>query len=427
MSVNIETISMSEYFRHFVDEVRSSPLYVALCPLLAAHPLVAEMWTQARPTQRRPNLILAAVHASVLRDPADELGQWFATVGGNRSPNDPALATALDRFLIERHAEIATLVASGATQTNEVGRSAILRPALGLIHDEVRQPLGLVEIGCSAALNLRFDTYRITYNGRDVHAGAEQAADKQAADKQAGDAHAGDSENSPGAAGVSVGPDASSVHIVADVSRSVEPLSLTAMANTVIGSRRGGDLNPLDPADPTQARWLRSLIWPDEHERFNRLSNALLLAPSIPVDVTTGDAVDIVGALIDSVSESEHAVVLTTWVLTYLPEDRRVAFTAALQLAAAKRPVTWICVEHPFYCPGLPWPDDVATAFRPGTGRSDNGPSMLGNPLVVHRLDGSETVSRWIATVHPHGRWINWHPTAADSGAGSHAGSQTGS
>ncbi len=386
VSMNLEDLSMATYFRHFTDEVASSPLYAALCPLLGASPIVSGLWNEARPTQRRPNLILAAIHASLLRDSSHELGRWFATVGGDRSPRDPALAAALDSFLRDRHDELTTLIAQGATQTNEVGRSAILRPALAHIHREVQAPLGLVEIGCSAALNLRFDSYRVNYRHTDETIG--------------------------------VGPVPSTVQILADVSRSREPLPIEAMEATVIGSRRGGDLNPLDPTDETQARWLRSLIWPDERERFARLSNALVLAPTVPVDVTQGDAVELVGALIDSVPADQHVVLLTTWVMTYLPEDRRVAFTQEVTRAAATRPISWVCVEHPYYCPGLPWPDGFDSTWTAVDGPAGSGPSMLGNPVVIHRLGDQELSqptsisSRWVATVHPHGRWVNWHPTS---------------
>ena len=382
VTVNLEDIPIATYFQHFRAEVASSPLYVELCPLLGVHPIVHAMCEMARPTQRRPNLVLAALHASVLRDPAHPLAGWFATVGGERSPADPELPNTVDHFLRERREELTGLIANGATQTNEVGRSAILKPALGLIHRETDKPLGLVEIGCSAALNLRLDAYRVIYRNAETDVS-------------------------------SVGPPDSSVHIVSDTSRSLEPLPFQAMNNTVIGSRTGGDLNPLDPADEAQARWLRSLIWPDEHERFNRLSSALALAPSLPIDIITGDAVDIIGTLIESVPDNQHAVVLTTWVLTYLSEPHRVAFVEELKRAASRRPVSWVCVEHPFYCPGLPWPDDVKTAWAGPGGPTGVGPSMLGNPLVVYRLGPANGApdSRWIATVHPHGRWINWHPT----------------
>ena len=385
--MNLEDIPIATYFRHFRAEVASSPLYVELCPLLGVHPIVHAMCEMARPMQRRPNLVLAALHASVLRDPAHRLAGWFATVGGERAPTDPELPGTVDHFLRERREELTGLIANGATQTNEVGRSAILKPALGLIHQETNKPLGLVEIGCSAALNLRLDAYRMSYRNSETDV-------------------------------LSVGPTDSSVHIVSDTSRSLESLPFHAMNDTVIGSRTGGDLNPLDPADEAQARWLRSLIWPDESERFTRLSNALALAASLPIDIIRGDAVNIICTLIESVPDGEHAVVLTTWVLTYIPEPRRAAFVEELKRAASRRPVSWICVEHPYYCPGLPWPDDVRTAWATPDGPTGVGPTMLGNPVVVHDLAPTDRApeSRWIATVHPHGRWINWHPTTRPAG-----------
>jgi hypothetical protein len=384
--IDVADADIAILFRLFAREAASSPLYASLCPLLADNAAAVSLYDGVRATQRRPNLLFAAMHASVLRDPTHEFARWFATVGGTESPSSPALAAALDRFLHDRNDELQTLVAAGATQTNEIGRSALLRAALALVHTDTRQPLGLVDIGTSGGLNLRLDAYRITYRTAD--------------------------------AAVDVGPSTSSVHIVSDASRSLEPIPVDAINETVIGSRRGSDLNPLDHTDETQSRWLRALIWPDEHERFDRLTDALALAPTLPVDIVTGDAVELVGDQLLSVPTGQYPVLITTWVLTYLPEDRRRAFLGELQTVGAQRDFSWVCIEHPRYCAGLLWPDDVLAAWTTPGGRHVLGAQVGGNPVVVHRFADGTQSARWVATVHPHGRWINWHPGGRDRPTG---------
>ena len=377
---------MAGFFRHFVTEVRSCPLYVALCELIAEEPIALGMYANVPGTQRRPNLLLAALHYSVLRDSLHPLATWFKTVNGRRSPNtsDPTdLRAALHSFLAERRDELETLVSTGATQTNEVGRSALILPALAVLRGEQTKLVAIVEIGTSAGLNLRPDSYAITYR------------------------------NANGTS-TSVGPDNSTVRIVTDTSQTVEPLPFEAIHSLRIGSRIGVDLNPLDVNDEFQARWLCALIWPDDLPRFLRLRAALALAATNPIPIHQGDAVETVGIHIDSVPAEQYPVLLTTWALTYLTEPHRRAFTAALDDAAKKRDFAWITMEHPEYAKGLPWPEAVTRAWRK-TALDPTTPwgamALSGTPLIVYRYANGVRSSQWIATVHAHGNWMVWHPT----------------
>ena len=371
---------MAGFFRHFVSEVANSALYAALCPLIAEDPVALSMYTNVPGTQRRPNLLLAALHYSVLRDQSHSFADWFKTVGGTRRANDPELKSVLSKFIAERFDELKDLVTKGATQTNEVGRSALVLPALAELGGEQSEPIAIVEIGTSAGLNLRPDAYAINY----------KIADGTIA---------------------TVGPTDSPVHIETDASQSLEPLPFAAIEALRLGSRIGVDLNPLDPIDEFQARWLCALIWPDDTARFLRLRAALNYAASHPIPLVKGDAVATVGAHIANVQAREYPVVVTTWVLTYLTEPQRRAFSDALDHAAQTRDFAWIAMEHPAYANGLPWPEKVTKAW----GSQSLDPALQtiiksGTPLVVHRYRNGVRSSQWIASVHAHGHWINWHP-----------------
>jgi hypothetical protein len=376
---------MAGYFQHFVSEVSSSPLYQELCKLIAEDRMALNMYADVPGTQRRPNLLLAALHYSVLRDPSHAFAAWFKTVEGKKGATDPMLTAALSSFITERHDELKLLVTKGATQTNEVGRSALVLPALSILGAEQTKTVAIVEIGTSAGLNLRPDAYAINYS----------------------DANGAIS---------TVGPPNSTVHIATDISRSIEPLPLEAMTSLRLGERIGVDLNPLDVNDEFQARWLCALIWPDDTARFHRLRAALAFAATHPIKIHQGDAVETVGAHIKNVPSEQLPVVVTTWVLTYLTEPQRRAFSEALDLAARTRDLAWITMEHPSYAKGLPWPSEVMREWNPPL--LDPSATSLARPetpLVIHRYRDGRRTSQWVATVHPHGHWMNWHPTSPPS------------
>jgi hypothetical protein len=249
---------------------------------------------------------------------------------------------------------------------NEPGRSAVLLPALATIQAEVGRPLGLVEVGASAGLNLRLDDYQYTYQFTNDT--------------------------------ISFGPSNSPVHVRCDMTRSEGRPDAQAVQAVTIGSRVGVDLNPLNVNDEAQARWLRALVWPDEALRFERLTAAMTHAKQRPVTIHQGDAVESLIDLINGVAETEHPVIITTWVLTYLPEDRRVAFVDLVDSIGATRPLSWVCIENPTYAKGLRFPPDVQA-----------GIASEGNPVVISSYDGHGGSSqKLVATTHPHGTWLNW-------------------
>jgi hypothetical protein len=371
---------MAGFFRHFVSEVSNSPLYAALCPLLADDPLALGMYADVPGTQRRPNLLLAALHYSVLRDQSHDFASWFKTVDGTKAAGDPELKNLLSSFITERFEELKELVSKGATQTNEVGRSALVLPALAALGAEQSKSVAIVEIGTSAGLNLRPDAYAIAYKN-------------------------------PDGTTTTVGPQDATVRIATDAAQSAQALPFEAIGTLRLGARIGVDLNPLDPTDEFQARWLCALIWPDDTTRFLRLRAALDYATENPIAIVQGDAVETIRAHISSVPAEEYPVVVTTWVLTYLTEPQRHAFREELDRAAQTRDFAWIAMEHPAYANGLPWPDAVTSAW----GSQSLDPVLQtivksGTPLVVHRYQNGVRTSEWIASVHAHGHWINWHP-----------------
>ncbi|MDO5739961.1 MAG: DUF2332 family protein, partial [Ornithinimicrobium sp.] len=199
----------AESYRWFAAEAQPTcPAWGALCSWIADTAAALELLDELPPQKRQPNLFLGAVRY----------------LDGPIAPGPDFLA-----WMRERWSELAEVVRTHATQTNEAGRCAVLRPFLAALP----QPLALLEVGMSAGLCLFPDRYGYRYRS--------------------------------GLAEVVVGADVTGARVDCEV----PPPDLAKVAGAAIDVvwRAGIDLLPLDPRSPKDARWLRSLIWPGQPER----------------------------------------------------------------------------------------------------------------------------------------------------------------
>ncbi len=354
--------SDAELVEHFSAFARSAhpraPLYTALSNLAARDPAIYRLLGQAPPQQRLPVLLFASVHALLLEEPGHQLAQWYPNLTvDHRSPADRALAGVFTRFVTDHRTALEHLLATRTTQTNEVGRCAFLLPALGLIADEVG-PIGHLDVGASGGLNLLLDQYR--YNYRDERG-----------------------------ATTSVGED--SIVVITCAVRGDVPIPTTL---PTIVRRCGVDRNPIDVTDPTEAHWLEACVWPDQADRFARLVQAIELARRQPPELLAGDAVASLAPAIDRIGAGAHPVVTNSWVLNYLTSEARVAYLAELERIGAERDLSWVYAEAPAHIPELP-----------------NSPDPKNSHLTVLsmvRWRNGERLVDHLATVHPHGFWMQW-------------------
>jgi len=153
------------YWDFFISECvrQKAPLYVRLAEGVRDDEALSALAANVRPSQPMANLLFGAVHYLLLRGAVHPLSAHYRTL-----TEDPALRSGdplplFRQFCFAHEAEIADLIATRVTNTNEVARSAYLRAGFLAIAAREQEPLHLIELGPSAGLNLHWHRYRYHY------------------------------------------------------------------------------------------------------------------------------------------------------------------------------------------------------------------------------------------------------------------------
>lgn len=327
----------------------TSPLYERLARECAREPEVLALLLAAPLPDRMPHLLFAAVQYLLLADGSDPLIAFGAeSIRGFRT------------YCLDHRAAIEELVATRFTQTNEVGRCAALLPCLAAVAAAEHRPLAVIEVGCSAGLNLGFDRYRYAY-----------------------------------APGAEVGPPDSAVVLRPELRGDGVPTPTMPEVRW----RRGLDRRPVDVTSEDEVRWLRACIWPEQRWRVELLDRAVSIARRDPAVIVTGDAVDDLPALVAAAPADAAVCVVHTATLMYFPEPAR--FVEGLHAIARTRPLWWVSGEAAGLIPELaapaPPPLDRGIAFLYG--------------VVPLGVDGM--APRAVARAAPHGTWLQPLPGAS--------------
>jgi len=299
---------VAERYRRFAEEARGrSPLYERLALGVAGDRGLLELLERLPPAKQQPNLLFAAVQ--YLAGPQPDLDAFRSFVLGHAD-------------------EVVATMAAHRTQTNEVGRCALLLPLLAALPG----PLALVEVGASAGLCLLPDRYAYDYGG------------------------------------TILGDPASPVRLSC---QPYGPVPIPATPPEVVW-RRGIDLSPVDLGDPDAVRWLESCVWPDQPHRLARLRAAMAVARNDPPLVVPGDLLDQVGPVVAQAPAGATVVVFHAAALVYLPPPDRRRFAALM----AELPAVWLSAEGSGVVPALaarlgraPTPDPAVFLIGKGPSR----------------------------------------------------------
>ena len=344
--------TLAQVYRHFgeVDAAGTSPLYERVAVALSESGEALRAIEAAPARKRRPEVILAALHDLALAGRAPALAAAYAAEDGD------AAAGAAIEVLLRMTDSVVAIAVRRQVRTNETGRCAVLYPAIAEAARRAgANAVGLIDVGCSAGLNLNVDRVGITYSN-----------------------------------GQSLGDPSSAVQLPASIVGD-RPVPARAMPEVV--ARIGVDLDPVDVTDADDARWLRACLRPDQPERAARLEAEMALATTPPL-LLQGDAVEVMPDAFARVPADALPVVTTTWALSRFPLESRLRFLHRLDEAATGRAVAWVSAEGVGVAPAIPTLGD----------RRASGHSIIG--LAV--FDGSALRAEAIGRCWSQGRLLAW-------------------
>ncbi len=355
--------ALAETFRRFAGSLAgSSELYRVICEGIATSDDTLRLMEVTPAAQRYPMLLLAAVHDLLLAGAAHPLRDHYPTLGGQVPKRIEEVQGVFNDFCMQNASLLRPILAQRATQTNEIGRVAALRPVLATLADERIEEVALAEFGASAGLNLLLDACHVIYSDG----------------SRAGDADA-------------------PVQIECELRGPLPPGAFLARTAPTVAFRLGLDQSPVSVDDEVATRWLLACVWPDQVQRFQRTKAAFEVARQRRPSVLHGRLPEDGKALLEKVPSGPHLCILTTWVLAYLSERERTELDAQVAQVAASRDVTWILAESPGYLG--PSGAEAAEAHKL---RDD------ATILMSRRYRNGARTDILHANMHGHGTWIRW-------------------
>jgi hypothetical protein len=340
---------LAALWRWFADsQFTASPLYTAIAGAVADDPEILDLVLESPPLAHLPLILMAAVHYLLLGGLEHPLAGIYS---GSKS-DAAARAPALFRDLCLSHRrEVLEVMDDRRIQTNEVGRSALIGPALTTIGRAHPQPLYLVDVGTSAGITLCCERFLLDYGPHGT-----------------------------------TGPADSRVRVECEVRSGSPPIagSLGPFATKV-----GIDLDPPDVENPDDVRWLLACIWPDTG-RLERARRAITVAQEEHPKVIEGDALELLPGVLDGIDRNGTICLLTTWSFGYLSVEQRQAFVDMLAHHGARRPIVWVCGDGP-----------GVLSLVPVHGEP-------GDVLSEVTFDAAGAHPRLLARVHAHGHWLDW-------------------
>jgi hypothetical protein len=235
----------------------------------------------------RPLLLCSALRQAVMTRPGHPLAAQLGETADGSGTVDPRL---VEQALADE--AVFRVVRERFVQTNEVARAIAWRLAISSWPAEPGARVHLVDLGCSAGLNLiadRLDGVWFDDAGRAV------------------------------------------------------PLDTRA----VIASRTGLDRAPIDVRKDEDASWLRACVWPGQADRLRRLDTAIAAARASSIETVACPA-ELMPAHLERLAlahETDFVLAYSTVFFEYLRPDEKRAFSEGMQAWLARFPERTVWVE----------------------------------------------------------------------------------
>jgi hypothetical protein len=300
---------------NFVPEaLKGSPFYTALWEGLKNDSRLLALMELIDKSQPLPITFYTAVNFLVLSHPGNPLEGYYAY---SASYGNKPLSHAYDcfrAFCLEHEDELKQILPKARLQTNEPTRNAGLLLAFSLVFQRAgKKPLNMVEVGCSAGLNLLWPSYCYCY-------------------------HVDGSATSSFA-----GAEASRVRIFCSL-ENAHPLSLLTTFPTV-AQCRGIEIAPRSLSSQHDQRWLRAAIWPEELWRYDLLTAAIDMAKEKPLSIWEGDASILLPDLLKEIPLEHTALVWHSYALNQGPRGVKERVEAHIREASEPRTLYRISLE----------------------------------------------------------------------------------
>jgi hypothetical protein len=308
--------------RHLIETLRKnseeaaawkSPMYSEFCARMADDVEAnGPTWTLLEPyagepaDEYHPFRALAGVHHMVLRGELPDLRRHYPSEGGDGDA-DAAWPLVREAFSAMSPEILDSL--RHPLQTNETARCGALIGGFLTVARDTGLPLRVRELGASAGLNMHFDRYRYQQDGR------------------------------------AFGPEDSPVRFTDHWLEGIPPFE----APLEVASRRGCDMDPIDPTTDEGRISLLAFIFPDQLPRYELLSEAIDVAREFPNEVDREGIDTWIDRELAELPDGEATVVFHSLVWIYLTDEVRAAASGAIERAAAtatdERPLSWLRYE----------------------------------------------------------------------------------
>lgn len=348
------------------------PLYAALSKAVADDPALLALQRGAPVGSTAPKF-LSAVHWVLSRHPSDELARYFPTLRGDLHAtlslerSSPELRLHFRRFCLEHQDEILAVQRRYGLQANSVNRSAPLVAMLSHATGPGNEPIGLIDLGTSAGLNLLLDRFAYDFG----------------AGRLLGPAHAR----------VRL---ATQIHGEGELAR---PVALPP-----IGERLGIDLAPVRLSDDEQLSWVRASIWPEkqlERARFDAaVAEGRIAWQERGPTLLSGDMLERLPAAVNLVRSHGHQpALMASYSLGYLPPQGKAALPRLLAELSRDGPLT------------LTFLDNYETLNAVAGRRFLSQDTEHGGVLGVIRAEEGRVSITVFGSADPAGEWVRLYPT----------------